>query len=163
PQAVSPTLGREAGGAGAQGVCYNEDGLPERYRGNLFFCDPVRQCVIRFEVRRSGGTFAIARRSSVVTKGRVAEVHPIALATTAEGTGFWIVDRSSNETRVARLYRLTYTAEDHVRPAPSPRGDDISAQIAALDHPALSVRLTVQRTLARRGEAAVPSLVQRLR
>ena len=163
PFRALPTMGGEAGGAGGQGVCYNEDGLPRSYRGNLFFCDLGRQCVLRFEIRKAGGTYAIARRTSLVTKGMLADFHPVALATTGDGTGFWIVDRGGDEALSGRLYRLTYTGDDRVQPGPRPHGDDIAARIAALDHPALSVRLASQRSLAGRGDAAVPHLVRRLR
>ena len=52
-------MGGQVGGSGAQGVCYNEDGLPAEYRGNLFFCDWGLQTVFRFEIRKAGGTFAV--------------------------------------------------------------------------------------------------------
>jgi HEAT repeat protein len=162
PLEVLPTMGREAGGAGAQGVCYKEDGLPARYRDNLFFCDPARQCVIRFEIRKAGGTFAIARRSSLVTKGMVADFRPVALAATAKGTGFWIVDRGEDDARSCRLYLLTYAAADRVLPSPEPQGSDLANRIAALDHPSLSVRLASQRALARHADVAVGHLTLRL-
>ena len=60
PSRALPIMGGQIGGVGAQGVCYNEDGLPAEYRGNLFFCDWGLQAVHRFEVRKNGGTFAIA-------------------------------------------------------------------------------------------------------
>ena len=39
PRRALPIMGGQVGGVGAQGICYNEDGLPAEYRGNLFFCD----------------------------------------------------------------------------------------------------------------------------
>jgi HEAT repeat protein/glucose/arabinose dehydrogenase len=162
PQGALPAMGREAGGAGVQGVCYNEGALPEKYRGNLFFCDPVRQCVLRFEIGKAGGTFAIFRRSSLVTKGMLADFQPVALETTADGAGFWIVDHRQ-DSRPGRLYRLTFTADDRPQPQPAPQGDDLERLVEALDHSALSVRLSSQRALARHGDAAVPYLARRLR
>ena len=62
----------------------------------------------------------------------------------------------------ASVYRLEYTGSDRLQPSPGPRGDDATARIQALDHPALSVRLASQRGLARQGAAAVPLLIRRL-
>ncbi len=69
PRRALPIMGGHFGGVGAQGICYNEDGLPAEYRGNLFFCDWGLQTVDRFEIRKAGGTFAIVRRTPLVTKG----------------------------------------------------------------------------------------------
>ncbi|WP_165219141.1 HEAT repeat domain-containing protein [Aquisphaera insulae] len=147
----------EPGGAGNQGVCYAEDGLPERFRGNLFFADPVRQCVLRDEIRKAGGSFVLRQRTSVATKGLLDDFRPIALATTAEGDGFWIAEESG------RIHRLTYTAADAVHPGPRPALNDTTSRIRALDHPAVSVRRAASRALAREGATAIPALVDRLR
>ena len=93
PFRALPVMGGGAGGAGAQAVCYLEDGLPARYRGNIFACDEARQTVARWELRKSGGTFAIAGRSELVTRGDAADFRPVALAPIAGGSGFWLVDR----------------------------------------------------------------------
>ena len=158
----------EFGGAGAQGVCYNEDGLPAEYRGNLFFCDWGSQTVIRFEIRKAGGTFAIdasnrpwSRRGTWTTSARSR------WPSTADGTGFWLVDWAYNGwlakgPKTGRLYRLRYDGADRVVPSPRPVGSDLKTRLAALDHPALSVRLESQRVLARQGGDAVPGLVERL-
>jgi HEAT repeat protein/glucose/arabinose dehydrogenase len=167
PFRALPVMGGEAGEAGTQGVCYDEDGLPGRYRGNLFVCDWGRQSVVCFEIRKTGGTFAVARQTAVVTKGHLANFHPLALAATADGTGCWIVDWANDTWRSAgseagRLYRLTCTGDDRVSPKPRPQGTDPAIRIEALDHPALSVRLDSQRILAGQGEAALVPLTRRL-
>ena len=84
PFRALPLMGGEAGEPGIQGVCYDEGGLPGRYRGNIFVCDWGRQAVVCFEIRKAGGTFAVARQATVVSKGIVADFHPLALAVTAE-------------------------------------------------------------------------------
>ncbi len=167
PFRALPVMGGEAGEPGTQGACYDEDGLPGRYRGNLFVCDRDRQSVVCFEIRRAGGTFAVARQTVVVSKGTVADFHPVALAVTADGTGFWVVDGASNarhsaEQATGGLYRLTYSGADRVSPAPRPRGIALHDRIAALDHPALAVRLDAQRSLAVQREQAVWHLIERL-
>jgi putative heme-binding domain-containing protein len=168
PSRALPIMGGDFGGAGAQGVCYNEDALPADYRGNLFFCDWGLQAVHRFVIRKSGGTYAIARRTPLVTKGGVGDFRPFSLAVAAEGNGFWLVDWAYNgwldgKAQSGRMYRLRYIGPDVTKPVPRPKGNDRAARIAALDHPALSVRLESQRLLAANRTAAVPDLAARLK
>ncbi|MGA7502132.1 MAG: HEAT repeat domain-containing protein, partial [Isosphaeraceae bacterium] len=167
PFRALPLMGGEAGEPGTQGVCYDEDGLPGRYRGSIFVCDWGRQSVVCFEIRRSGGTFAVARQSAVVSKGLVADFHPLALSVTADGTGFWLVDWANDAWHPAgpatgRLYRFTYSGADRVSPTQRPRGIALHDRTVALDHPALSVRLNAQRSLAGQGEHALRHLIERL-
>jgi HEAT repeat protein/glucose/arabinose dehydrogenase len=168
PFRALPMMGASEEGISAQGVCYNEDGLPPSYRGNLFFCDRGLQVVLRYELRKSGATFTVARRSTIVTKGPVADFRPFALAVSADGTGFWLVDRAGDggraqETLGGRLYRLSYTGDDRTIPPPRPQGKDLGARISALDHPAMSVRLESQRIVAGQGDGAGEALITRLR
>ena len=168
PHRCLPIMSGEVGGVGAQGICYNEDGLPAEYRGNLFFCDWGLQTVFRFEIKKSGGTFAQVRRTDVVSKGTVPDFRPFSLAVTADGRGLWLVDWAYNGwlatgPRTGRLYRLNYTGSGPAAAAPRPIGDDVAVRVKALDHPALAVRLESQRILARKGPPVVPSLVERLR
>src|SRR5262249_39773474 len=69
PYRALPVMAGMKGGAGAQGVCYNEDGLAAEFRGNLFLCDWGAQNVTRFELRKTGGTYAVSKRSTFVSKG----------------------------------------------------------------------------------------------
>ena len=108
-----PVVSKLGDGRAGQGVCYNEGGLPESYEGNLILCDPDAQTVHRLEIRKAGGSFALSRRTPMVTRGGVADFHPFALATQADGAGFWLVDQASSRDAVrpsptGRLYRLTY-------------------------------------------------------
>ncbi|MHB1561386.1 MAG: DUF7133 domain-containing protein, partial [Isosphaeraceae bacterium] len=167
PSRALPIMGGRSVGAGAQGVCYNEDRLPDSYRGNLFFCDWGLQEVHRFAIRKNGGTFAVAGRSAIVTKGPVADFRPFSLAVAADGDGFWLVDWAYNgwldgRAKSGRIYRLRYGGTDAPRPVARPTGTDRASRLAALDHPALSVRIASQRALASQGASAVPSLVDRL-
>ena len=167
PFRTLPVMGGEVGGAGAQAVCYLDDGLPARYKGSFFACDESRQTVVRWEVRKSGGTFAIAGRTELVTKGDADVFQPVALAPISGGSGFWILGRGDpadgpGRTVGGRIYQLAYDGTDRVQPGPRPRLDDLATRIAALDHPANSVRLEAQRSLARQGGVAVPLLIRRL-
>ena len=102
PFRALPLMGGEAGEPGTQGVYYDEGGLPARFQGNLFVCDWSRQAVVCFEIRKAGGTFAVARQTTVVAKGPVADFHPLALAATADGSGFWLADWADNGWNIGR-------------------------------------------------------------
>ena len=101
-------------------------GLPARYRGNLFVCDWGRQSVVCFEIRKAGGTFAVARQTAVVSKGSLADFHPVAAC--RDGRRNRLLGRGLGERglalprhpRPARLYRLTYSGADRVSPTPRP-------------------------------------------
>ncbi len=132
PSRALPIMGGQLGGAGAQGVCYNEDGLPAEYRGNLFFCDWGLQEVHRIVVRKNGGTFAIAGKTPIVKKGAVADFRPFSLAVAADGDGFWLVDWGYNgwldgKAQSGRLYRLRYTGPGRDEAGPAPTGRDRAA------------------------------------
>jgi len=96
PQRALPIMSGQFGGAGAQGICYNEDGLPAEFRGNLFLCDWGHQTVFRLELCKAGGTFAVARRTPLVTKGEVADFRPFSMAVAADRTSFYLVDWAYN-------------------------------------------------------------------
>ena len=96
------------------------------------------------------------------------DFRPFSLAVAADGNGFWLVDWAYNgwldpTAKTGRLYRLRYNGPDAARTDPRPPGADRTSPIAELDHPALSVRLKAQRTLAQAGPGAFPSLVARLK
>ncbi len=167
PYRSLPVMAGLKGGAGAQGICYNEDGLPAEYRGNLFFCDWGDQTVSRFEIRKAGGTFAVTRRSTVVSKGDSPDFHPFSLAVSADGAGLWLADWAfdgwlADGARTGRLYRLSLSDSQLATPAPRPAGDDPAGRIKSLDHPAMSVRMEYQRILIRSGLSVVPQLIARL-
>jgi putative heme-binding domain-containing protein len=167
PTRALPIMTGLAGGVGTQGICYNEDGLPGEYRGNLFFCDWGLQAVFRFEIRKSGGTHAVTRRTVFVSKGGVNDFRPFSIAVSSNGASLWLVDWAytgwrADGPRSGRLYRLHYPGANAVTPAPRPSGSDPALHVRALDHPALSVRRESQRVLTRMGPPAVGLLVDRL-
>ncbi len=167
PGRCLPIVDGQFGGSGTQGICSNEDGLPDRFRGNLFFCDWGLQAVFRSEVVPLGGTFRLVRREPIVEKGPLADFRPFAIAPDADGSSLLLVDWAFNGwladvPKAGRLFRLTYTGPDRVRPAPRPTSPDLAALVEGLDHPALSARLASQRQLASRGVGAVTPLIRRL-
>jgi len=167
PHRALPIVAGQLGGSGAQGICYNEDGLPARYRGQLFFCDWGLQAVFRFELARAGGTFRLTKREPIVEKGGLADFRPFSLATGEDGSSLLLVDWAFNGwladgPKTGRLFRLTYTGGDRTTPVPRPSGLDPAARLAALDHPALAVRRESQRILAAGGAGSVGPIVGRL-
>ncbi|HMB05951.1 MAG TPA: HEAT repeat domain-containing protein, partial [Isosphaeraceae bacterium] len=164
PRRALPTMAGQIVGSGARGICNNEDGLPARYRGNLFVCDRGLQTVFRCEVVRAGGTSQAATSEPLVTRGDVPDFRPFSLAISGDGASLLLIDRAPDGgPKAGRLYRLSYEGPDRAPPAPRPTGADPAARLAALDHPAASVRLESQRILARMGERGVGPLVARLR
>ena len=168
PHRALPIMSGQFGGAGAQGICFNEDGLPPEYQGNLFFCEWGLQTVVRFEIKKSGGSFALKRRTVLVSKGDVPDFRPFSLAVAADGQSLWLVDWAFNGwlaggPRTGRLYRLRFTGANPVVPAARPTGDLPHVRIKALDHPALAVRLQSQAILERKGPTVVPLLIERLK
>ena len=127
-------MGGQFGGSGRRGSATTRTGLPAEYRGNLFFCDWGLQAVHRFVVRKNGGTFTIASRTPLVTKGEVGDFRPFSLAVAADGAGFWLVDWGYNgwldgKVQTGRLYRLRYNGPDAPKPAPRPSGRDRLARL----------------------------------
>ena len=168
PDRALPFVEGRIGGAGAQGLCYNEDGLAGQFHGNLFFCDWGLQAVIRYEVARSGGTFAVKAREYIARKGTLGDFRPFSLAVGDGGNSLYLVDWGFNGFLVdgpksGRLFRLTYSGHDRLKPSPRPSGDSVAERLAALEHPALSVRLAAQRALAARGIEAEGPLIQKLK
>ncbi|MFO0951572.1 MAG: HEAT repeat domain-containing protein [Isosphaeraceae bacterium] len=168
PSRTLPVMSGQIGGSGTQGVCYNEAGLPAAYQGNLFFTDWGLQTVFRYTIERNGGTFRVRSKTPFVTKGDLEDFRPFSMAVTPDGTGFYLVDWAfmgwlADGPKTGRLYRLTYEGADRPKATPRPSLTDPAACLAALDHPAHTVRLAAQRALARDGQAAVPLLAERLR
>ena len=152
PDRCLPVVAGQVGGSGTQGVCYDEDGLPERFKGNLFFTDWGLQQVDRFVVEPAGASFRLVSREPIVTKGDLADFRPFSLCVTPDGAGFYLVDWAfsgwlADVGKTGRLYRLTYTGADKPRPADRPQRGNPSSTLAELDHPARSIRAQAQRDL----------------
>ncbi len=167
PDRALPIVSGRFGGAGTQGLAITEAGLPPRFRGNLIFCDWGAQSVDRFELAPDGGSFALKSREPIVEKGDLADFRPFSIAAEAGGSSFLLVDWAFNGwlasgPRTGRLFRLSYTGPDRPIPPVRPAGRDVPGRIAALGHPALSVRSEAQRALARLGRDAVAPLAATL-
>ena len=167
PFRTLPIMDGQVGGSGTQGICYNEDGLPQSYRGNLFFCDWGLQTVFRYAIEPSGGTFRVKSKTAFVTKGDLSDFRPFSLAVSNDPRSLYLVDWAfagwlADGPKTGRLFRLAYTGDDRPTLGPRPTGIDAAALIGALDHPALSVRRDAQVMLAKKGAGALPALSKRL-
>jgi HEAT repeat protein/glucose/arabinose dehydrogenase len=167
PYRALPVMAGTKGGAGAQGICYNEDGLAAEYRGNLFLCDWGDQTVSRLELRKVGGTYAVSRRSLLVSKGDAPSFRPFSLAVAHDGASLWLVDWAYDgylapRVQTGRLFRLVPGEQHRATPAARPTGQSVAERIKALDHPAFSVRMESQRILIREGQSVLQSLAHRL-
>ena len=164
------------GGSPTGAIAYNEDALPEEYRGNLFLCEWGRRQLLRLKVSRDGATYKIDSRVQVdahdfMIQGSK-EFRPNGIAISPDGLSFYIADWNSNGWRkpnaeAGRLLKVTYTGPSQAAPKPQwwmpaamgrPFQATTEELLAGLRHPAQSVRLVAQRRLAERGQAAVAPL-----
>jgi putative membrane-bound dehydrogenase-like protein len=164
----------EYGGGAPTGACgYNEDALPEEYRGNTFMCEWGKGRFERFVVARDGGTYKVVKLETMISGPKF---RPVGCSVTADGTGLLVTDWEyggwQNPEVHGRLLRLTYTGAMHPTPrpawyVPAAQGEKFTASIdelvTALSHPAEAVRLVAQRRLADRGAEAVAPLTALLK
>jgi putative heme-binding domain-containing protein len=164
------------GGSPTGAIAYNEDALPEEYRGNLFLCEWGRRQLLRLKVSRDGATYKIDSRVQAGTQDFMVpgtrEFRPNGIAISPDGLSFYIADWNFNGWRrpnaaAGRLLKVTYTGPSQAAPKPqwwipAAMGRPFQAStgdlIAGLRHPAQSVRLVAQRRLAERGLEAVAPL-----
>ncbi len=159
PWRALPITAGLLGGSGTQGLSYNEGGLPEKYRGGLFFCEWGQQKIFHYAIDRKGATFKAQPRVAIVEAGDVSEFRPLSIALDVNSNSFIISDWAfakwlADGPKTGRLYRLSYVGSD--RPAVS-KSDQPS-----LESPSLRARLQMQRSLAKLGDRAVPGLAKLL-
>ena len=159
-------------GAGAATGAFadTEAALPGRYHGSLFLADFGKRQILNVRLERNGATFR-AYDPIDLFPDAPGDFRPVGICPTADGTGLYLCDWQHRDTKekvsVGRLFRLTH--RDPVISAPKPTWFEASASgkkvdvstadlIAALEHPAHSVRLTAQRRLAERGTEVVSQL-----
>jgi HEAT repeat protein len=171
PEYVLP-MGVRAYPAGAPtaSVLYEEDALPDEYRGNVFICDWGRQDVRRLRLERDGATYRAAEEQ-VILKDEVGTFRPTGIALAPDGKSLYIGDWQHTGWRedvpVGRLLKLTYAGKTNPEPKPDwfaqaaetgATDATVPMLTAALAHPARSVRMVAQRRLAECGVDAVEPL-----
>jgi len=152
------------GGSGCASIAYNEDALPEKYRGNLFVSDWARKEVLRLDVVRDGATWKILSTEKFLT-GPGSEFRPLGLAVSPDGMSLYCCDWNfggwvAKGKQTGRLIKATYTgAASLAAPKPAWYVPAATAQkfeasnddlVKGLSHPSREVRLTAQRRLADR-------------
>ena len=160
------------GGSAVGGTAYNEDALPMEYRGNTFQCEWGKGQFERFQVQREGGSFKVLKRDEFLKRNGGPELRPLGATVQSDGMGFYIADWNyggwKNKADTGRLIKLTYTGPSMAAPkpawfVPAAEGKKFEATtqdlVAALSHPAQSVRLVAQRRIAERGAEAIPLLI----
>ncbi len=160
------------GGSPCGATPYNEDALPPEYRGNLFHSEWGKQALERFIVERIGATYRVVKRDDKFLKGGTQSFRPLGVCVSNDGMSFYICDWNyngwNNKTDAGRLLKLTYTGKSLAQPKPTwfipaAMGQTFDATtadlIAALKHPAQSVRLVASRRIGERGAEAVAPLV----
>ncbi len=157
------------GGSPCGAVGYNEDALPEEYRGNTYHCEWGKGRLERFCTARDGGTYRVTKVETLLSGPNF---RPIGVSVLDDGTGFLVADWEmggwNNAKEQGRLFKLTFTGPMSPTPRPSwyvaaATGQKFEATtadlIAGLSHPAECVRLVAQRRIAERGAEANALLV----
>jgi putative membrane-bound dehydrogenase-like protein len=157
------------GGSPTGAIGYNEDALPEEYRGNLFHCEWGKGNVERFVVERAGATYRVVKREEkFLTRGSGGEFRPVGITVTPDGMGFYVTDWNYGgwkaKVDAGRLIKVTYNGESLAKAKPNwfvaaAMGEKFEAStqalVEALMHPAQSVRLVAQRRLAERPDSVL--------
>jgi putative membrane-bound dehydrogenase-like protein len=166
PREALPMIHDFGGGSPCGGWVYEDDGLPETYRGRVFHCEWGQGKVWAVKVVPDGAGFKYVDQIAFLDpEGTgVKDFRPFTIRPTADGRGFYVTDWGFSgwlqKLKVGRIWRVTYTRDD-VRPAP--RGQDtdsVEQLIKSLDHPAHGERVRAQRALVRHGLAAVEPLAK---
>ncbi len=152
-------------------LAYEEDALPEDYRGNLLLCDWGRGELVRLVLERTGASY----RTDSEVKLLAGNVRPTGIAVAPDGLSFYVGDWQfpgwRSDAQAGRLLKVTYRGPSSAAPkpawyVPAAMGRDFRAStdelVRGLAHPARSVRMVAQRRLAERRTAAIPSLVKLL-
>jgi putative heme-binding domain-containing protein len=163
----------EYGGGAPTGACaYNEDALPDEYKGNLFLCDWGGE-VLRLRVARDGGSYKILEKIKFMNRGDSDDFRPVGICVSPDGKSLYVTDWGHSywkrNEKMGRLLKVTFTGPTHETPKPAwylpaATGEDFHATTAelvrGLMHPAESVRLVAQRRLTERGQAAARDVLK---
>jgi putative membrane-bound dehydrogenase-like protein len=155
PKEVLPMIRDFGGGSPCGGWVYCDDGLPEKYRGRVFHCEWGKGKVLAVKVRPKGAGFEYVDEIAFMDPNGtgVKDFRPFTLRPTADGRGFYVTDWGFSgwmqPVKTGRIWKVTYTKGD-VKPAPrgtAKMGTSVADLVKALDHPAHTERLRVQRIL----------------
>jgi putative heme-binding domain-containing protein len=158
-------------GAATGILAYEEDGLPETYRGNLLLCDWGRGEVIRLGLKRRGAGYAVDHEDKLLE----GNVRPTGIAVAPDGLSFYVGDWQfsgwRSDAKAGRLLKIAYRGASRAAPKPDwylpaatgrPFQASTEELVRGLSHPARAVRMVAQRRIAERGRQAIPHLVRLL-
>lgn len=165
PRETLPMIHDFGGGSPCGGWVYLDDGLPSTYRGRIFHCEWGQGKVWAVKVAPDGAGFKYVDQIAFLEPGEVKDFRPFSLRPTADGRGFYVTDWGfsgwSQAKKAGRIWKVTYTGKD-AKPAPrNAKADTVADLLKALDHPAHSERLRVQRRLEEKMRSSTPA--ERLR
>lgn len=157
-------MGDFGGGSGTGSLAYNEDALPPEYHGNLFLSEWTRKQFIRLRVERDGASYKILERQDILTHQGTQDFRPVGSAVSADGMSIYVCDWNfggwkQKDKETGRLIKMTYAGPSRAAQKPAwfaaaGTGKTFEAStsdlVAALGHPAQSVRLVAQRRLVDR-------------
>jgi putative heme-binding domain-containing protein len=157
-------MGDFGGGSGTGSTAYNEDALPAEYHGNLFLSEWTRKQFIRLKIARDGASYKIVERQDILVQQGTQDFRPVGSAVSADGKSIYVCDWNfggwkQKDKETGRLIKMTYNGPSQAAPKPAwvvPAGTGLpfeastSDLVAALGHPAQSVRLIAQRRLVDR-------------
>ncbi len=157
-------MGDFGGGSGTGSTAYNEDALPPEYHGNLFLSEWTRKQFIRLRIAREGASWKILERQDILTQQGTQDFRPVGSAVSADGMSIYVCDWNfggwkQKDKETGRLIKMSYAGPSQAKPKPAwlaaagtgkPFEASTSDLVAALGHPAQSVRLIAQRRLVDR-------------
>lgn len=159
-------------GAACGAFAYNEDALPPEYQGSVFLSDFGKRQILRVRVERTGGTYRAVSKEDLFPNPP-GDFRPVGITPGSDGRSIYICDWQHRDEKakvsVGRLFKLTWTGQDHSVPkpawyVPAAMGRKFEASTAdllrGLSHPAQSVRMTAQRRLADWGRGSQSNDVQ---
>ena len=158
-----PAMTDFGGGSPTGGVCYLSDGLPEDYRGKLLFSEWGRGNVFAVEVAREGATFKYASDKIVAQAEKGSDFRPMELAVAADGSlliADWQWGGWKGPKTVGALWRVSWPDAKPSQRLADERKAGLAELIAALNHADRDQRLRAEWELVRRGESAIPALIE---
>lgn len=164
PAEALPPLADLGLGSSAGGVCYLEQGFPEEYRGNLFFCE-WSHAVVRYARIPNGSGFAPMKEIEFAAG---APNDPYGFKPTdviVDRDGSLLVSDWGDGQRPlrgrGRIYRISYESQSLPPTEKSP--SSLDDWIAQLDAPSHCRRVEAQAAIERRGATGLEKLRRALR
>ena len=147
-------------------LAYEEDALPEGYRGSLFLCDWGRSDLVRLGLEQRGAGYRTISEEKLLA----GNVRPTGIAVAPDGLSFYVGDWQfpgwRSDAKAGRLLKMTYRGVSAATPKPvwylpAAMGREFQAStdelVRGLSHPARSVRMVAQRRLIARAHGGRPA------